>query len=166
MPRLIEEVTRNTQRVQLLSELLLHISTDTLQQQSQLLDKLAALDVWMEDLARVVNLNVDQGELEFRQALVTLMQQCVDVWQRTTQRSVLDLAEQSRIWRVSIDNGRLRARSMERYLNLSKLPRNPRWREVSRTAYYLLGNLALRQDDKESLETSLQRMQDLLRNQR
>ena len=28
---------------------------------------------------------------------------------------------------------------MERYLGVSKLPRNPRWRDVLRTAYYVLG---------------------------
>jgi hypothetical protein len=40
---------------------------------------------------------------------------------------------------VHIDDGRLRARSMERYLAVSKLPDNPRWRDVLRSAYYVLG---------------------------
>jgi hypothetical protein len=29
---------------------------------------------------------------------------------------------------------------MERYLSLSKLPRNPRWRDVLRSAYFVLGH--------------------------
>ncbi|NNC24575.1 tetratricopeptide repeat protein, partial [Salinisphaera sp. USBA-960] len=44
-----------------------------------------------------------------------------------------------RIWRVNIDDGRLRARALERYLAVSRLPRNPRWRDVLRSAYFVLG---------------------------
>ena len=50
----------------------------------------------------------------------------------------IELAERSKAWRVAIDDGRLRARTMERYLAVSKLPRNPHWREVLRTAYFVL----------------------------
>jgi two-component system, sensor histidine kinase ChiS len=76
---------------------------------------------------------------DFRRILVELMLTTVDAWERTTATSRLELAEKSRIWRVNIDDGRLRARAMERYLGVSKLPRNPRWRDVIRTAYYVLG---------------------------
>jgi two-component system, sensor histidine kinase ChiS len=76
---------------------------------------------------------------EFRRALVELMLTLVETWERTTRTSRLELAEKSRIWRVNIDDGRLRARAMERYLSLAKMPRNPRWRDVLRTAYFVLG---------------------------
>ncbi len=39
---------------------------------------------------------------------------------------------------MNIDDGRLRARAMERYLAVAKLPRNPRWRDVLRSAYFVL----------------------------
>lgn len=32
---------------------------------------------------------------------------------------------------------------MERYLSLSKLPQNPRWRDVLRSAYYVMGQCQL-----------------------
>jgi two-component system, sensor histidine kinase ChiS len=76
---------------------------------------------------------------EFRRVLVELMLAVVDLWERNTGCSRIELAERSRIWRVHIDDGRLRARSMERYLAVSKLPDNPRWRDVLRSAYYVLG---------------------------
>jgi len=83
----------------------------------------------------------DTGDT-FRRALVELMLTVVEAWERSTGRNRLDLAEQSRIWRVTVDDGRLRARAMERYLSLAKLPRHPRWREVLRSAYYVLGECA------------------------
>ena len=75
----------------------------------------------------------------FRLTLVDLMLATIEAWESATASNRIELAEKSRIWRVNIDDGRLRARAMERYLNVSKLPRNPRWRDVLRTAYYVLG---------------------------
>jgi PAS domain-containing protein/predicted negative regulator of RcsB-dependent stress response len=83
----------------------------------------------------------EEGGLEagFREALVELMLSAVEVWERASGLNRLELAERSRIWRVSIDGGRLRARTLDRYLSLAKLPRNPHWRDVLRTAYFVLG---------------------------
>ena len=74
----------------------------------------------------------------FRRSLVELMLATLEAWERATGTGRLELAEKSRIWRVNIDDGRLRARALERYLAVSKLPRNPRWRDVLRSAYYVL----------------------------
>jgi two-component system sensor histidine kinase ChiS len=79
-----------------------------------------------------------QREL-FRRGLVELMLAVVEAWESTTGLHRIELAERSRIWRVGIDDGRLRARAMERYLSLAKLPSNPRWRDVLRSAYFVLG---------------------------
>ncbi|MCC7249048.1 MAG: tetratricopeptide repeat protein [Lysobacter sp.] len=81
----------------------------------------------------------DSSQHDFRRALVELMLAVVDAWERHSGSGRLELAEKSRIWRVTIDDGRLRARAMERYLSLSKLPKNPRWRDVLRSAYFVLG---------------------------
>lgn len=89
---------------------------------------------------------------DFRRALVELMLAAVDAWERSTGTSRLELAEKSRLWRVTIDDGRLRTRAMERYLSLSKLPRNPRWRDVLRTAYHVLGQCALEPEARAALQ--------------
>lgn len=164
MPKLIEQVQSNTTRAQLLSELLDEVTAEKLQQEPHLLTHLESLDVIIEKLANSVDIN--RVEINFRQALVELLQYCLETWQRITNRTVIDLAEDSRIWRVSIDNGRLRARSMERYLDIETLPKNPRWREVTRTAYYLLTNLDLSPTDKQQLEDRLERLQKIIRLER
>lgn len=94
----------------------------------------------------------DASQQAFRRALVELMLATVDAWERSTGQGRLELAEKSRIWRVTIDDGRLRARSMERYLNLSKLPQNPRWRDVLRSAYFVLGQCGMDASTRAALQ--------------
>jgi two-component system, sensor histidine kinase ChiS len=89
---------------------------------------------------------------DFRRALVELMLSVVETWERNSGSSRLELAEKSRIWRVTIDDGRLRTRAMERYLTLSKLPHNPRWRDVLRSAYYVLGQCPMESSSREALQ--------------
>ena len=79
----------------------------------------------------------------------------VDAWERSTGQGRLELAEKSRIWRVTIDDGRLRARSMERYLTLSKLPQNPRWRDVLRSAYFVLGQCEMDAATRAALQSGV-----------
>ena len=55
---------------------------------------------------------VDDAEAQrwrFRRELVELMLALVEAWERSTGHNRIELAERSRIWRVNIDDGRLRA---------------------------------------------------------
>ncbi len=85
----------------------------------------------------------DDARAGFRRTLVELMLAAMEAWERSTGQNRIELAERSRIWCINIDDGRLRVRAMDRYMSLSKLPRNPRWRDVLRTAYYVLGQCQL-----------------------
>lgn len=96
------------------------------------------------DFAASVALASDEdARTGFRRALVELMLASIEAWERSTGQNRIELAERSRIWCINIDDGRLRTRAMERYMSLSKLPRNPRWRDVLRSAYYVLGQCPL-----------------------
>jgi len=88
----------------------------------------------------------------FRRLLVELMLALIEAWERSTGTNRIEMAERSRIWSINIDDGRLRARAMERYLNLSKLPQNPRWRDVLRTAYFVMGQCPLDAQEREELQ--------------
>ena len=89
---------------------------------------------------------------DFREALVALMQGALQAWEAATGLNRVELAERSRLWRVHIDDGRLRTRALERYLSLSRLPQNPRWRDVLRTAYFVLGESGLDPAAREALQ--------------
>lgn len=99
----------------------------------------------------------------FRRELVELMVYAVETWERVSGRTRIDLAEKSRVWRVTVDEGRLRVRAMERYLSLSKLPRQPRWREVLRTAYFVLAECRLELVEREALKQRADTVQASLR---
>jgi two-component system, sensor histidine kinase ChiS len=104
------------------------------------------------DAATASTQGEDDPRAEFRRTLVELMLALVDTWERTTGSNRLELAEKSRIWRVNIDDGRLRARAMERYLSVSKLPQNPRWRDVLRSAYFVLAQCTMEPAARDDLQ--------------
>ncbi|MDC8013204.1 tetratricopeptide repeat protein [Tahibacter soli] len=99
----------------------------------------------------------------FRRALVELMVASVHAWERSTRTSPVEFAEKSGIWRVHIDDGRLRMRSMERYLSLAKLPRQPRWREVLRSAYFVLAECPLEAAERTRLEALVAGVREALK---
>ncbi len=120
----------------------------------------------LEDISRKLDSVLDQGKVDdvdqrYRSMLVSIMQNALDAWEVATGESKLELAEQSGIWRVSIDDGRLRTRSMDRYFQLQKLPANPRWREVLRTAHFVLGHCTLSEDRRKSLREMINRFEVL-----
>jgi two-component system sensor histidine kinase ChiS len=121
-------------------------------------DLLAAGADHVDDNAEAVS-----GNDDLRVLLVRLMQETLDIWERVTRKSRLELAEASGIWRITIDDGRLRVRTLDRYLALDTLPDRPRWREVLRTAYYVLAELPLSAAQRECIEASSERVLALTR---
>ncbi len=126
-----------------------------------LLDKLTGI----EDLINFIDEQLPNvsSEGEYRQQLVTLMRSALHTWEVTTQKSKIELAEESNIWAVSIDDGRLRTRTFDRYLRIEQLPKIPRWREVVRTAYFVLSNPAIEPETRMSLESELEKTKSILK---
>ncbi len=163
LPQIIEEINRNVERTQLLGEYLAQIKPEDLHKHKDLVDELGHFDKLINHLSgTLIPDDDDDSELKYREALVKVMQDCHYYWQKVTGESIIDLAEKSRIWSVSIDNGRLRTRSMNRYLSLDKLPANPRWRQVARTAYFVLSKVSSDEEARNSLETSVARLQEIV----
>jgi len=127
----------------------------------RLLDKLQNID----ELVGIIDeqLPAVSSEGEYRQQLVTLMRSALHTWEATTQKSKIELAEESHIWAVSIDDGRLRTRTFDRYLRLEHLPKIPRWREVVRTAYFVLSNPSIEPETRASLKTELEKTKEILK---
>ena len=126
-----------------------------------LLDKLTGI----EELINFIDEKLPNvsSEGEYRQQLVTLMRSALHTWEVTTQKTKIELAEESNIWAVSIDDGRLRTRTFDRYLRIEQLPKIPRWREVVRTAYFVLSNPAIEPVTRKSLESELEKTKSILK---
>ncbi|MDX1491109.1 MAG: 7TM diverse intracellular signaling domain-containing protein [Pseudohongiellaceae bacterium] len=161
LPELISQINKNVERTQLLSRYLSKITPEDLQKHKHLFSDLENVDKIIGSLTSSLPTE-DDSEQAYREALVKLMQDCHYFWQKVTGESIIDLAEKSRIWSVSIDNGRLRTRSMNRYLSVDKLPKNPRWRQVARTAYFVLSKVSEDQEAKRALEKSVATLQEIV----
>lgn len=125
-------------------------------------------DVGNDDSALAqVNARSSQARQEnlatYRQALVDLMLGCVEVWEAATGDDRIALAERSSIWQVAIDDGRVRTRTMEKYLSVQRLPGRPRWRQVVRTCRYILINCPLSASQRGRLEQLLNQFMSLER---
>ena len=132
-----------------------------LNQQPELLEELIRIDSLVEKITS--NLPDMDSDSEYRQQLVTLMRSALHAWEVTTQKSKIELAEESNIWAVSIDDGRLRTRTFDRYLRLEQLPKVPRWREVVRTAYFVLSIPTIETEIRLGLEHELEKTRALLK---
>lgn len=100
---------------------------------------------------------------KFRENIVDLMILSVQCWEQCAKKNKIELAEESKIWRISVDGGRLRVRSMDRYLCVTKLPKMPRWRDVLKTAYFVLDSVKCDSPIKTKLEDSLDRVLGIVR---
>jgi hypothetical protein len=100
---------------------------------------------------------------QFRENIVDLMILSVQCWEQCTKKNKIELAEESNIWRINVDGGRLRVRSMDRYLGVNTLPKVPRWHDVLKTAYFVLDTVNCDLPIKKKLEESLDRMLWIMR---
>lgn len=98
----------------------------------------------------------EKSDTDFRMNLVELMQDCVEIWSAHTKTNRIELADVSGYWKVTIDDGRLRTRAMDRYLQVKNLPKNPRWRQVVKTAHYILAECDLNTIHRQKLNQTLE----------
>ncbi|MDO9318103.1 MAG: response regulator [Gammaproteobacteria bacterium] len=157
----ILQVLEMAQRhVRNLSSRLKVLTPHELQELPELFERLSGLNATLDLLDKELPSVSVQDDV--RQQLVTLMQLTLRTWEATTNKTKIELAEDSNIWVVSIDEGRLRTRTFDRYLRLELLPRIPRWREVVRTTYFVLANPDIEPEARKFLESELNKTKALL----
>lgn len=96
--------------------------------------------------------SVDQS---FKLLLVETMNIILETWEKHTNLSRIDLAQQSNAWTVSIDNGTLRTRSFDKYLNITTLPKFPRWKNIVKTCHFILADESLPTDQRSLISGKL-----------
>lgn len=105
-------------------------------------------------------LDLDDG---YRRCIVDVMVLALDCWTRSKGKGKVELAEESGLWRVYMDRSSLQTRTMDKYFLVETLPRNPRWRDVVRTAEYVLRNCPDPQRERAALEAALSQLKTHLR---
>lgn len=158
---LIGALGQAQQNVRRISARLSVLTPDDLGQHPALVSELENIDRLVSYLDSALPEASYDGE--YRQQLVTLMRSALHAWEVTTQKSKIELAEESNIWAVSIDDGRLRTRTFDRYSRIEHLPKVPRWREVVRTAYFVLSIPTIEPETRATLESELEKTKAILK---
>jgi len=78
---------------------------------------------------------------KFKEDLCQLMNLSLTIWEEATGESKIELAQQSRLWRVTLDGGTCKTRTLDKYLSTSHIPANPRWRIVIKTVNFVLDTI-------------------------
>ncbi len=110
-----------------------------------------------------VTVSADELRHSFKLCLVSTMLDALTVWEKTTGLDRIELAERSKVWTVSIDNGTLRTRSFDKYLDIDKIPNNPRWRNVVKTSHFILTCDEISLADRHSMEQQLDSLLELVK---
>ena len=92
---------------------------------------------------------------DVRPLLVQLMIRSVQYWQQCTFRSKIELATDSAIWTVNLDNSTPQTRTLDKYLHIDSIPKHPKVEDVVRTAHYVLFHGERNTDLRKSLEIDL-----------
>ncbi len=108
--------------------------------------------------------NLPEKELErqYRQTIVSLMTNALTCWTESTTEDKIALAEQSGIWRASLDVGTYKTRTLDKYLDIDKLPKNPRWKDVMKTADFVLKKSSKTLQSHKALNRSLAHFRAIL----
>ncbi len=95
----------------------------------------------------------DTDEFGKKKAAVSAMNLALDLWMKTTGNTKADLAEQSGIWKVYVTcNGHERTQTLDKYLDINTLPKNPRWQNVVSTVDFVLLECEIASPKKANLE--------------
>ena len=103
------------------------------------------------------------GDEGFRRSIVEVMTLALDYWQKSKHKGKIELAEESGLWRVYMDRSSLQTRTLDKYLLVETLPRNPRWRDVVRTAEYVLRHSNESAPERDELVRALAALKQYLR---
>ena len=99
-----------------------------------------------------------------RECIVAVMSDALALWDTHGEGGKLALAEQSRQWRVTNDNGTLKTRTLDKYLRQDTLPGRPRMANVEKTVAFVLASVTLPEQDAARLQQALEAVREMKRN--
>ena len=113
---------------------------------------------------RSENLLNDQNSA-LRHLMVDVMKKSLEFWAKFTHKSVLDFANESKIWKPYLDKGTWQTRTLNRYLKINTLPKRPRWRDIIRSVKFVIPICPEASEEKSKLEELLFQLEKELLNQ-
>ncbi|MBT4286063.1 MAG: response regulator [Deltaproteobacteria bacterium] len=103
-------------------------------------------------------LGSENANQEMKQALVDIMCYSLAYWELQEGKTKIDLAEESKIWRVYLDVGTYRTRTLDKYLKIETLPKRPKWKDIIKTAIFVLTRLPTFEPQKQQLSDRIKHL--------
>ncbi len=104
----------------------------------------------------------DSELTQLQQQIVVVAQLSLTYWERHLLKTKVQLASESGLWSVYMDRSTERTRTLDRYLQLDRVPLHPKPYRVIRTAQFVLSKLPSEANTLE-LETELFKLKRLAR---
>lgn len=88
-----------------------------------------------------------------------VMNDALDLWIAHTGKTKADLAEESGLWAIQMDqNGWRRTATLDKYLDLNKIPRLPKWKTIQKTVEFV-GKVAGERPEAFAIREKFERLQ-------
>ncbi len=158
---LAKDLVRSRQKMQAMQKVFDDVFRLLSEGGKELVNALENIDQSMED--SFSSLSEERLENLYRETLVDAMILSVDYWLQTSGKDKIELAEESNIWTASLDKGSYQTRTLDKYLGLSKLPQNPRWKDVVQTVQFVLEAGPESHPLKPKLQSSISQLHALMR---
>lgn len=131
---LISELNRNRERVNHLEEML---DSPELISDHQVRKGLNSIDATLAQMKNV--LTAPASDLEKKRLGVRAMTLAVEYWHLATGENRIALAETSKLWKVHTNqNGFQRTQTLDKYLDIKLIPKQPRWNQIHQTVEFVL----------------------------
>jgi len=131
---LISELNRNRERVNHLEEML---DSPELISDHQVRKGLNTIDATLAQMKNV--LLEPASDLEKKRLGVRAMTLAVEYWHLATGENRIALAETSKLWKVHTNqNGFQRTQTLDKYLDIKLIPKQPRWNQIHQTVEFVL----------------------------
>ena len=88
-------------------------------------------------LARLLYDKDSSSKDERKIICVESLNYALNLWQNFTEKDKRTLAEETKLWRITNDGGTLKTRTLDKYLKLSQIPKNPRYATVAKTLIFI-----------------------------
>lgn len=88
-------------------------------------------------LARLLYDKDSSSKDERKIICVESLNYALNLWQNFTEKDKRTLAEETKLWRITNDGGTLKTRTLDKYLKLSQIPKNPRYGTVAKTLIFI-----------------------------
>ncbi len=154
----IDELNRNRQRIQMLEDTL--NKPGMAGQESGVTQGLKTIDTTLSQMEKT--LTGDSRDMDKKKLGVHVMSLALQYWEASTGSTKVDLATQSGLWKVYMTrNGFERTQTLDKYLEITLLPKHPRWQKVFQTVDFVLLSCKSQSPLREELDVSFSKLRML-----